>query len=136
MPVLPFKPKKTPSGAMADVCLIIEGAYPYVPGGVSSWVHDLIKARPELTFHLVALVAERAPRARKYELPDNVLGISHVHLQEMDQGVKKPARPRETVRGPVPGPAAICSGPAGFRRSPRSAACFRPMSGRPGARRC
>jgi polysaccharide biosynthesis protein PelF len=90
MPVLPFKPKKTPSGEMADVCLIIEGAYPYVPGGVSSWVHDLIKARPELTFHLVALVAERAPRTLKYELPDNVLGISHIHLQEMDQGVKSP----------------------------------------------
>ena len=33
MPVLPFKPQKAASGAMADVCLIIEGAYPYVPGG-------------------------------------------------------------------------------------------------------
>ena len=53
-------------------------------------MHDLIKARPELTFHLVALVAERAPRALKYELPDNVLAISHVHLQEMDQGIKNP----------------------------------------------
>ena len=62
MSVLPFKPRKAASGEMVDVCLIIEGAYPYVPGGVSSWVHDLIKAQPELTFHLVALVAERTPR--------------------------------------------------------------------------
>ena len=111
MPVLPFKPKKTPSGAMADVCLIIEGAYPYVPGGVSSWVHDLIKARPELTFHLVALVAERAPRTLKYELPDNVLGIGRVYLQEMDRGSKARAASGNCSRT-CTRPCGICSGPA------------------------
>ena len=25
----------------ADVCLVLEGTYPYVSGGVSAWVHDL-----------------------------------------------------------------------------------------------
>ena len=24
----------------ADVCLVLEGTYPYVSGGVSSWVHE------------------------------------------------------------------------------------------------
>jgi hypothetical protein len=33
-----------------DVCLIVEGAYPYVSGGVSSWVHGLIRRQPDITF--------------------------------------------------------------------------------------
>ena len=32
--------------AQVDVCIIVEGSYPYVAGGVSSWVHDLIRACP------------------------------------------------------------------------------------------
>ena len=75
---------------MADVCLIIEGAYPYVPGGVSSWVHDLIKAYPDLTFHIAALVADRAPRKLRYELPANVRGLNDVYLQEMAEGPRRP----------------------------------------------
>ena len=29
------------------VCIIVEGCYPYVVGGVSSWVHSLIKQFPK-----------------------------------------------------------------------------------------
>ncbi|HEY7371166.1 MAG TPA: DUF3492 domain-containing protein, partial [Polyangia bacterium] len=36
--------------APADVCLLVEGTYPFVAGGVSSWVHDVICGHPELTF--------------------------------------------------------------------------------------
>jgi hypothetical protein len=35
--------------------LIGEGTYPYVNGGVSSWVHQLIRGLPELNFGLVFL---------------------------------------------------------------------------------
>lgn len=98
---LPFarRPAPTADGGMADVCLIIEGAYPYVPGGVSSWVHDLIKAHPDLSFHLVALVADRSGRALKYELPPNVRGLSHVHLQDMDRGSRRPRGMRRLFDG-------------------------------------
>jgi hypothetical protein len=41
----------------ADVCIILEGAYPFIAGGVSSWTHDLIRANSDLTFHL-----SRSPR--------------------------------------------------------------------------
>jgi glycosyltransferase involved in cell wall biosynthesis len=70
----------------ADVCLLLEGTYPYVSGGVSTWVNDLIRAQPDLTFHCVALVADRRTRAFKYPIADNVVGLTHVHLQAPPQG--------------------------------------------------
>ena len=42
----------------ADICLILEGAYPFIAGGVSSWAHELIQAQHELKFHVVALSAD------------------------------------------------------------------------------
>ncbi len=49
-----------------DVCLILEGTYPYITGGVSTWVHALIGGLPELDFSLVHLAVrngrERVPR--------------------------------------------------------------------------
>lgn len=37
------------------VCLIAEGSYPYVTGGVGKWTHDLIAALPEVEFTVIAL---------------------------------------------------------------------------------
>lgn len=74
------------AAAPADVCLLMEGSYPYVAGGVSTWTHDLIKAHADLRFHVVALVADRSPRKLAYPLPDNVVGLTHVYLQAPDPG--------------------------------------------------
>jgi glycosyltransferase involved in cell wall biosynthesis len=71
----------------ADVCLIVEGAYPYVAAGVSSWVHDLILAQIPLTFHLVVLNADDAPRPMRFELPANVIGVTEVALQQSESHV-------------------------------------------------
>lgn len=70
----------------ADICLILEGTYPYVAGGVSSWVHDLLKAHSHLTFHLLCLLPNRAEREMRYEPPANVVGMSHVYLQHLPGG--------------------------------------------------
>jgi glycosyltransferase involved in cell wall biosynthesis len=43
-----------------DVALLLEGTYPFVRGGVSSWVHRLIELLPETTFSLVFLGGRRA----------------------------------------------------------------------------
>lgn len=32
--------------AHADVCLLLEGAYPYISGGVSTWVRQIIEGQP------------------------------------------------------------------------------------------
>ena len=52
--------------AVADVCLILEGTYPYVTGGVSVWTDDLIRAQSHLTFHLVTLLAPGADRTLRF----------------------------------------------------------------------
>ena len=71
---------------MSDVCLVIEGSYPYVSGGVSEWVNDLIYAHSSLLFEIVALVPDKRPRDLRYSLPENVLGLQHVYLQDLQPG--------------------------------------------------
>ncbi|MEM7200294.1 MAG: GT4 family glycosyltransferase PelF [Planctomycetota bacterium] len=67
----------------ADICFILEGTYPFVAGGVSSWVNQLIVRLPELKFGIVHL----SPREGFYEgdhaykLPDNVVWLHEVFLQ-------------------------------------------------------
>ena len=39
------------------VCLIVEGAYPYVNGGVSSWIQQLICSMPEVEFVVQTIAA-------------------------------------------------------------------------------
>ncbi|MEO5327745.1 MAG: GT4 family glycosyltransferase PelF [Magnetococcus sp. THC-1_WYH] len=63
-----------------DICLIVEGTYPYVAGGVSGWVHELIQSLPEFRFHLLTLLAPNQKLQTRYEIPANVHGITHVTL--------------------------------------------------------
>ena len=70
----------------ADVCLVLEGTYPYVTGGVSNWAHDLILGRPELTFHLLALVPPGPAGTLRFTLPSNVVGLTRVELQTLPPG--------------------------------------------------
>lgn len=76
----------TDRAAAADVCLLLEGTYPYVSGGVSSWVHDIIGGLPELRFSIVALLPNDASRRRVYQVPANVVAIEHLNLHEMRNG--------------------------------------------------
>jgi glycosyltransferase involved in cell wall biosynthesis len=73
----------------ADICLILEGTYPYVSGGVSGWAHELIKSQDHMTFHLVCLLPNKKIPAHKYQLPKNVIGITNIVIQEFDDGVSE-----------------------------------------------
>ncbi len=71
------------SGAQeADVCIIVEGCYPYVSGGVSAWIDWLIKSQPELSFEVVALWPKPTTQKPRYALPPNVTALHHVYLQD------------------------------------------------------
>ena len=70
----------------ADVCLILEGTYPYITGGVSSWTHDLLLAQKDLRFHLVALVPKGAQLNSRYEIPGNVVAQSTIEIQSLPEG--------------------------------------------------
>jgi polysaccharide biosynthesis protein PelF len=56
-----------------DVCLIIEGCYPYVAGGVSSWVDWLMRTQRDLTFSVVAITSGHEQRRARYQRPPNLL---------------------------------------------------------------
>ena len=81
-----------------DVCLIVEGAYPFVAGGVSSWMHDLIQAQSHLTFHLVVLTADDKPKQLRFKLPPNVVAMSTIPLQLDEYQVAGSAAVRRVVR--------------------------------------
>jgi len=67
-----------------DVCLILEGTYPFVRGGVSSWVHSLIEGMPDVTFSLLAVSSLRdTPSERRYELPRNVKVFAEGFIHEL-----------------------------------------------------
>ena len=67
------------------VCMIAEGCYPYVVGGVSSWIHSIIKLFPNIEFNLIAIIADRSISGKfAYELPDNLTEIHEVYLQDVD----------------------------------------------------
>ena len=42
--------------------MILEGSYPYVHGGVSSWMHQYIQAMPEVDFVLWCIGAQAGNR--------------------------------------------------------------------------
>ena len=63
------------------ICLVLEGCYPYVHGGVSTWMHGYIQAMPEYEFVLWVIGAHAADRGKfVYELPVNVVEVHEVFL--------------------------------------------------------
>lgn len=67
------------------VCMIAEGCYPYVVGGVSSWIHSIIKLFPNIEFNLIAIITDRSISGKfAYELPGNLTEIHEVYLQDSD----------------------------------------------------
>lgn len=78
------------------ICLIAEGCYPYVAGGVSSWAQMLMEGMPQHQFVLYTIGAEERQRGKfKYKLPENLV---EVHENFLDQYRDKKARHRATYR--------------------------------------
>lgn len=77
----------------SDVTLLLEGTYPYVRGGVSSWVHQIIRGLPELRFALVFIGGQRKDYGEmRYELPDNVVRLDAFYLEDALRGVAQRRR--------------------------------------------
>ena len=74
---------KAPDKVSADVGLLLEGTYPYVSGGVSSWVHQIINGFPDLTFAICFLGSRRQDYGeKKFQLPANVVHLEEHYLSE------------------------------------------------------
>lgn len=65
------------------ICLILEGCYPYVRGGVSSWTDSYIRTLKDHEFILLTVVSDRSSSGKfKYELPENVSAVHEVFLND------------------------------------------------------
>ena len=83
-----------------DVCLILEGTYPFVSGGVSTWVHNLIRALPEVRFCAVSIFPTPKETAEiKYTLPDNfhLEQIVYIHDYNLEPEGNKKRRERRRL---------------------------------------
>lgn len=66
------------------ICLLTEGSYPYVVGGVSSWCQMLMQGLPEHEFFVYSVAAESKDKgAFKYKLPTNLKGIQEEFLDDI-----------------------------------------------------
>lgn len=80
---------------MNDVCLVLEGTYPYVAGGVSTWVYDLIRNLPDTTFSILYLGAHRLGfKKMHYEIPENVKEFREYYLFDYRVEPERSLRPR------------------------------------------
>jgi len=63
------------------ICLILEGSYPFVRGGVSKWVNDMIRSMPEHEF-IIWGIGDKEEKRGKYvvDLPPNVISVQEAFM--------------------------------------------------------
>ncbi len=77
------KDKKSDDSEIADVCLLLEGTYPYIQGGVSAWVHQIITTMPDVRFSIFFIGSQRETTPKQfYTLPENVVAFEEVYIFE------------------------------------------------------
>lgn len=70
-----------------DVILVCEGTFPYVKGGVSSWIYQIIKNLPEIKFGVVFLGGvSKDYKDIQYELPKN---LTHLEVHFLFDDIEK-----------------------------------------------
>ncbi|MEK6557385.1 MAG: GT4 family glycosyltransferase PelF [Candidatus Margulisiibacteriota bacterium] len=81
------------------VAILVEGSYPYVFGGVSSWLDGLIRALPRIEFQIVSIMPSRKEASQvNYPFPPNVTGLFPIYLQSFQElnPLPSPREPRLT----------------------------------------
>lgn len=67
---------------MTDICLILEGTYPYRTGGVATWTDSLVHGLPEFSFSVAHLFYGPRPDRPKFPIPQNVSEIASISLND------------------------------------------------------
>ncbi len=82
-----------PTVASADVALLLEGTYPYVAGGVSSWVDQVLGAHADRLFALLHIGPYPGAYEKPvYTLPSNVVGMTEIYCRGSGAGDEAPPR--------------------------------------------
>lgn len=75
------------------ICIISEGCYPYVVGGVSSWIQQLITVFPQYEFEIFSIGADSSEKGNyAYKMPVNVTGITEIFLNDVFDEVSTGAK--------------------------------------------
>jgi glycosyltransferase involved in cell wall biosynthesis len=78
-----------PKSDAVDIMIFSEGTYPYVRGGVSSWIYQLISGMPEFTFGICFIGAKEVVNGKKmevsYEIPENLIHIETHWMFDMQE---------------------------------------------------
>ena len=75
------------------ICLIAEGCYPYVAGGVSAWIQMLMEGMPEHQFVICTIAASTQQKGRfKYRLPANVAAVEENFLDQIPEPPRRRTR--------------------------------------------
>ena len=93
-PTSPISDNAFPCSQEVDVLLLLEGTFPYVAGGVSSWVDQIIRGFPELRFGAIFIGSRPQDYGpMRYALPDNLVHLETVYIYEDQQNPPiKPSR--------------------------------------------
>jgi len=72
-----------------DILIPCEGTYPYVRGGVSSWIAQLISGLPQYTFGIAFIGSVRSDYSPKplFEFPDNLFFVVELFMFDEDEKV-------------------------------------------------
>src|SRR6266849_5999577 len=83
------------SDQASDVCLLLEGTFPYVPGGVSAWVDQIVRGLPHLKFALVYIGSKKELTGKAYyKLPANVVELKEIYIfDKLDGKDLAPGKP-------------------------------------------
>lgn len=85
-----------PKADNIDILLLLEGTYPFVSGGVSSWVHQLIELFPQHRFGAVFLGGQQADyRKMEYTPPKNFVHLECHFLFEQTDGESSASKPAD-----------------------------------------
>ncbi|MGY1769964.1 GT4 family glycosyltransferase PelF [Blastococcus sp. SYSU D00813] len=64
-----------------DVAIVMESTYPYLKGGVSAVVHDIVVGNPDLTFGIIHITWDSSsPQEDLYGMPANVRWVHPMYL--------------------------------------------------------
>jgi polysaccharide biosynthesis protein PelF len=73
-------PSRQPADDAVDVCLVVEGCYPYRRGGVSNWVDTLLRDQAALSFAVISIQPPGIELPPLYSLPSNVRTFHRLRL--------------------------------------------------------
>jgi len=71
-----------------DVAIVMESTYPYLKGGVSAVVHDIVVENPDLTFGIIHITWDStSPTEDLYGVPSNVRWVHPLYLSMQEHQI-------------------------------------------------